>query len=82
MSETVRVDLPVVRDDEGRVCCRNDRTEQCTAFSLNYGMYGKVAWCSLDGTPRCDDAELLVYRPATEKYPCSILSELRAEGRS
>lgn len=72
MNETVRVDLPVIRDAAGNVCCVNERGDECAVHYAG------------DAKPMCafgSDALQLNGRVLPLR-DCPLIWSLRAEGRS
>lgn len=77
MNETVRVDLPVIRDAAGNVCCVNERGDECAAhhrFDDGYKFVHRCAFGSDIGKQGYG-----LYMPVRD---CPLIWSLRAEGRS
>lgn len=87
MSETARVDLPVVRDWDGDVCCRDEDGEECIALRRIGVHDGAIVRCDLGcGVVREDSRRPTIggaftYRPE-QRCQCPISVALYAEGRS
>ena len=84
MSETVKIELPVVRDVTGRVACRNEARDKCLAFVQHSTDSGYVYdWdCAFNGVPGVGNLSKQTYYPIPDMGACPIVAALRAEGKA
>lgn len=82
MSDTVKIELMVVRDQSGKVACRNESREECLAFRRYTTEWGYTYdWdCGLDGASGIGDSKKQTYYPIADMDACPIVKALRTEG--